>query len=50
MTFPVTDKATGAPLTSGTLPKTAKGKTLKVNLTIRVGSKSVHRVATFTIR
>lgn len=78
VTFPVTNKTTGQPLTSGTMtcdpqvdgqvlrhvesfgngaakltftiPKTSKGKTLKVNLTIRAGAKSAHTVATFKVK
>jgi hypothetical protein len=33
-----------------TIPKGAKGKELKVNLTIRVGSRSAHTVVTYTVR
>lgn len=40
----------GAATLRFTLPKTAKGKTLKVSLTIRVGSKSAHRVATYRVK
>jgi hypothetical protein len=78
VTFPVTDAATGAPLTSGTMtcdpqvsgrvlphsesfgngaarltftiPKSAKGKLLKVNLAIRVGTKVVRTAPTFRVR
>lgn len=40
----------GSAMLRFTIPKTAKGKTLKVNLTIRVRAKTAHTVAVFKVR